>query len=131
MTVDQNTVDLSSLDRRDIERLLVLGRACLDDDTLSPRAKGAEIVKFVVHRVLRERVFARHKRMEAAAGWDSEIREQLFDTESAALRAATRYDQPLNSAEDVFGMAQRFAMELAKDSKQRAKIKPEDLTYLR
>jgi hypothetical protein len=131
MAVDQPTADLSPLDRRDFERLLILGRACLDDDTLCPRAKGAEIIKFTIHRVLRERVFLRHKRMDATAGWDSELRDQLFDAQSSALRVATRYDQTMNNAEDVFGMAQRFALDLAKDTKQRAKIKPEELAYLR
>jgi hypothetical protein len=134
------SVDLSKLnakDRQDIERMLTLGRECLDDEGLDPRPRSEEIVKWLVHRVVRERVFLRHKRIEsvaiaqAEAGWDSEIRDRLFDEESAALRAAVQYDKPLTSAVNVLDAARRLAAHLATDTANRSSIEPKQLFYLR
>jgi hypothetical protein len=134
MSVEQETVHLSTLnelDRRDIEKFLRLGRASLDDERLDPRARSAGIVKWLVHRVVRERVFLRHKRIEAESGWDSEIRDRLFNEESTALRAAVQYDKPLTSAVDVLDAARRFAAHLATDTAKRSSIEPKQLFYLR
>jgi hypothetical protein len=134
MSGQDESVDLSKLnakDRQEIERLLNLGRTCFDDERLDPRPRSAETVQWLLHRVVRERVFLQHKRIAADAGWDSEIRDRLFAEESAALQAAVQYNKPLTSAVNVLDTARRFAAHLATDTANRSSIEPKQLFYLR
>jgi hypothetical protein len=129
------SVDLSKLnakDRQDIERLLNLGRACLDNERLDPAPKAKEIVRWLIHRVSRERVHLRYLSMKDEQPWTVGLHDELFDGDPgvASLRAV-KYDLFLHDATAVFDAAKAFAVELNKDSQKRAGIAQEQLNYIR
>jgi hypothetical protein len=135
MSGQDESVDLSKLnakDRRDIEKLLSIGRACLDDERLDPAPKGKEIVRWLIHRTSRERVHLRYLSMKDEQPWTVGLHEELFDGDPgvASLRAV-KYDPFLHDATAVFDAAKAFAVELSKDSQKRAGITQEQVNYIR
>jgi hypothetical protein len=108
---------LNAKDRQDIERLLKLGRACLDDERLDPAPKAKEIVRWLLYKAVRERVHLRYLSMKDEEPWTVGLHDELFDRDSgvASLRAV-KYNPLLHDATAVFDTAKAFAVELSKDS---------------